>query len=571
MKKLIALLALVLCSFLPSYAAKDAILAESGLKFKYDLITKEEHPMIILGGYNPNIGTITSISTAGSNALFTTAIGGTASVPSVNFALAQATAYKYWGNNTGTTATPSFVGPIAMQGGGTGASLTPSAGAIPVSGASQMALLPAGGLYTQLAINAAGSPAYAFGLMGFQGISSATTLGIFNPSYNAISASSNFTVTLPPAINCPGKLFILEQVSGSGTVTLAGNGSDTIEGSSSITLLNKVSVVFISDGVSTWRSAGGGTTFNSLAPSTALGGILYGNGVNTYGNLPLGLPYQVIGNSGSGIGYLNGLFGITAQTTSVTLTTSSPSYNTIAPGSSPATVTLPVANTCGGKVFIIEQISGTGSVTISRSSSDTIEGNTSIAGINANTPYGYISDGSSTWRAISSAGLSFNQLAPTAATGAILATSAANTYSSVAGNTTTTRQFWTSLGTGSASTLPFPSALTLADMPVGAGSVANGGVQSASFTAAISQNYSVSLASANVTCTLPDATLYAGQNIELGISAVATGNSFGLGFATTSSQTIDGLTAANFPGMNDLYGKIVFRSEGGNWRVVSRS
>lgn len=91
--------------------------------------------------------------------------------------------------------------------------------------------------------------------------------------------------------------------------------------------------------------------------------------------------------------------GVAAQTTgTVTLTTASASYQTIAPGGSTLTVNLPPAAASLSKNFIFEQISGTGIATLVANGTDTIEGLATINHLIIGVPIGLISDGVSTWR-----------------------------------------------------------------------------------------------------------------------------------------------------------------------------
>lgn len=96
-------------------------------------------------------------------------------------------------------------------------------------------------------------------------------------------------------------------------------------------------------------------------------------------------------------GALNGVAALTGTTT---LTALSAGYETVAPGSSPATITLPAAASCPSKVFVIEQISGSGTVTLSPNGTDNLEGSSTSVTLATGVPIGLVSDGSNTWRSI---------------------------------------------------------------------------------------------------------------------------------------------------------------------------
>ncbi|MGH9440303.1 MAG: hypothetical protein ACRD22_21155, partial [Terriglobia bacterium] len=61
--------------------------------------------------------------------------------------------------------------------------------------------------------------------------------------------------------------------------------------------VNWAQPVGIANGGTGQTSAAAG--FNSLAPPTSSGGLIYGTGVNTYGNLSLGVTGQCLGSNGT--------------------------------------------------------------------------------------------------------------------------------------------------------------------------------------------------------------------------------------------------------------------------------
>lgn len=90
-----------------------------------------------------------------------------------------------------------------------------------------------------------------------------------------------------------------------------------------------------------------------------------------------------------------------------------------------------------------------------------------------------------------------------------------------------------------------------------------------SFSALISHFYSVSLASGNVTATLPDATTSSG--LQLIIQVSAPGSSHALTIATVSSQTINGAAAGSLSTLNTVPQTYVFTSDGSNWWTMSEA
>ena len=64
----------------------------------------------------------------------------------------------------------------------------------------------------------------------------------------------NVTITLPPAANFTGKIYVLKRNDSSGnTLTIDTTGSDTIDASASITLAALACNVVQSDGETTWH------------------------------------------------------------------------------------------------------------------------------------------------------------------------------------------------------------------------------------------------------------------------------------------------------------------------------
>src|ERR1700733_14020375 len=231
----------------------------TGLKYKLGIINSKEHP-VIFKSWNPNFGSVTSVSNGAGNILFNLGVTGGTTAAVVNATLNSAAAYTIYGNFTSGSAVPAF-GIPPMLAGGTGAALTPTAGSLFYSTASVGALLGIG-LTNQGLTVSSGLPSWAFGFQGVQALTSATTLTNTSPSYNTIAlGSGGGSITFPQASTCSGKLIICEKISGAGAVTLASHSGDTLEGSTSVTVLSSLPYGYVSDGVSTWRATG-------MSPST---------------------------------------------------------------------------------------------------------------------------------------------------------------------------------------------------------------------------------------------------------------------------------------------------------------
>lgn len=94
-------------------------------------------------------------------------------------------------------------------------------------------------------------------------------------------------------------------------------------------------------------------------------------------------------------------------------------------------------------------------------------------------------------------------------------------------------------------------------------------VKTANFNAAIGALDLVDLATAgaNVTCTLPDATLYSGQSILVMVQTVSAGHH--VLFASTSSQTVNGSDVGSLPVLVNVNQTYLFVSDDSNWWTVS--
>jgi hypothetical protein len=93
--------------------------------------------------------------------------------------------------------------------------------------------------------------------------------------------------------------------------------------------------------------------------------------------------------------------------------------------------------------------------------------------------------------------------------------------------------------------------------------------ESSSFSALISHFYSVSLSSAAVTATLPDATTCSGQQLIVQVAA-GTGSHV-LTIATVSSQDINGAAASSLSTLSTVPQCYVFTSDGSNWWTMSEA
>jgi hypothetical protein len=294
------------------------------------------------------------------------------------------------------------------------------------------------------------------------------------------------------------------------------NGTHWAPGSPAINLNQLVNSGALVSQVPVWN----GTNW---VPQTLSGG---GGG----GGLPVGgSDNKILSYASSTAGWFNGLSTVSSLTvnTGATLTVNSPSVIVVAPSGSDQVLYLPVASTCLGQMFTIVQ-SYTFSLyetTIETQGSDHIElfnglsgtpfgGQLVIGGNGHGIPYSapvtVISDGINCW----------HQLAPSQ-----------QPYA------------------------PAPLALNVV-------------AQSSDFNAHTQEVDLVTLTSANVTATLPDATLYPGQQLVV-ILNQGSSSSYSLLFATTAGQLIN---ASNFwynQGFSGGTQAIVFTfiSNGTNWNA----
>jgi hypothetical protein len=68
-------------------------------------------------------------------------------------------------------------------------------------------------------------------------LSSSTTISATHHTIQATAASGNITLTLPPAGNVIGKIYVIKRIDATGnTLTVAGDGSETIDGAASFTI-----------------------------------------------------------------------------------------------------------------------------------------------------------------------------------------------------------------------------------------------------------------------------------------------------------------------------------------------
>jgi hypothetical protein len=73
----------------------------------------------------------------------------------------------------------------------------------------------------------------------------------------ADATSASFTITLPAAVGCPGRIYYIKKVNSGNTVTIGRTGSNTIDGATSQSLSTQWSFYqLVSDGSSQWYIIG---------------------------------------------------------------------------------------------------------------------------------------------------------------------------------------------------------------------------------------------------------------------------------------------------------------------------
>lgn len=312
-------------------------------------------------------------------------------------------------------------------------------------------------------------------------------------------------------------LTALQQGSATTGQSLMWNGSHWSPGNPLVSLNNLLQTGALTGQVPVWNGS-------NWVPQTLSGG---GGG----GGLPPGgSDNKILSYSGSSAGWFNGLSTVSSLVvnTGATLTVNSPSVIVVAPSGSDQSIYLPVASTCLGKMFTFVQSNPSFSVyatDVLLQGSDTVEGfnapaNTpfgvslSIGGSGHGTPYSapitVISDGVNCW----------HQLAPPA-----------QPY------------------------IPAPLALNVVN-------------QSSDFSANTSEADVVTLTSSDVTCSLPDATAFPGQQLVV-ILNQGSSSSFSLKFATTGGQLINSSNFWYAQGFNGGTQATVFNfiSNGTNWNA----
>jgi hypothetical protein len=120
---------------------------------------------------------------------------------------------------------------------------------------------------------------------------------------------------------------------------------------------------------------------------------------------------------------------------------------------------------------------------------------------------------------------------------------------------------------GSAATPTF-RALTLADLPASYGAPTIT-AKTTSFSASAGVWYTLTNPTANVVCTLPDATTCAGQTVAAFLTTNS--HSVNLSLATVSSQTVGGLSAGSLSNLTSNGSNFMVWSDGANWQFFNRT
>lgn len=293
-------------------------------------------------------------------------------------------AHKFYGNNTGSTATPDFyqVDFSDLSGtASTGQIPDLSATYSPIAGNSSLVTLGTigTGTWQGTAVGTAyGGTGNAFGgsnITGTQTITTTTTLTATSANY-LFSDGTARTVNMPEASTCAGKVFYFF-----GAQSVAKQGSDTIIGSSTTQCLGTAtddSFALISDGVNNWSYYQ--LPFKNIQQSASVAQFMLwdGNRISLKARAASSTLPVLDGTLFGGSTSLNaeGTTNTTASTLS--LATTGTVLQALDSTSNSITVTLPEASSSSAKHVKFYRKSASNTVTIQRAGSDTIDGSTSF-------------------------------------------------------------------------------------------------------------------------------------------------------------------------------------------------
>ncbi|MGC4101986.1 beta strand repeat-containing protein [Ferruginibacter sp.] len=407
----------------------------------------------------------------------------------------------------------------------------------------------------------------------------AATTATASDNLLVFTGSSATTVTLPTAVGCDGRSYVIKNASAGSVLTIATTASQTIEGAASWALSNaNETVTLISNGAN-WQITTAGTpgavsnswnqNGNSVASMKSLG-TTSNYSLPFVTNNTEWMRLTNTGNLGIATTAPNSTFDVRGSVstnyrafTAATTATATDNLLTFT-GSSPATLTLPTAVGCDGRSYVVKNASASSVLTIATTSSQTIDGAASWALSTSNESITLTSNGAN-WQ-ISTAGTP----------------GAANTNWAQNGNAVSAIK---TLGTTTNYSLPFVTNNTEWMRLTNTGNLGiattapnstfdvRGSVSTnyrgftAATTATASDNLLVFTGTTATTVTLPTAVGCDGRSYMIK-NASTTGPTPVLTIATTSSQTIDGSASWT---LTSAFETVTLISNGANWNIAGQS
>ncbi|MGG9961347.1 beta strand repeat-containing protein [Ferruginibacter sp. SUN106] len=413
----------------------------------------------------------------------------------------------------------------------------------------------------------------------------ASTTAASTDNLLVFTGTSAATVTLPTAVGCDGRSYMIKNASTTGptpVLTIATTSAQTIDGAASWTLTSaNESITLISNGanwhITTQRTPG--TVSNDWTQDGNSLSAVKSLGTTSNHSLPFitnNTEKMRLTNTGSlGIATAtpNSTFDVRGSVSTnyraFTANTAAAATDNLLvfTGTSAATVTLPTAVGCDGRSYVIKNASTTGPtpvLTIATTSAQTIDGAASWTLTAANKSVTIISNGSN-WHVTTES-----------------TPGAASTQWTQDGDNVSSVK---SLGTTSNYSLPFITNNTEKMRLTNAGSLGistatpnstfdvRGSVSTnyraftANTAAASTDNLLVFTGTSAATVTLPTAVGCDGRSYMIK-NASATGPTPVLSIATTSAETIDGAASWSLTSVNET---VTLISNGANWMVSAQS
>jgi VCBS repeat-containing protein len=214
-------------------------------------------------------------------------------------------------------------------------------------------------------------------------ITSVTTLSATASTFQyADATSAAYAVTLPAAGSSVDKVLFIKKIdSVAHNVTVTCAGSDTIEGSATVVLSTQYQWIWIqSDGTSVWKVLGRTVPSSGIAPGGDTYLLVSADVTNLPNSRTLTAGANIFftdGGAGSTFTIATGTY--TASSGSGSLTSSSNEIQNVSAAGGATVITLPTAASQAGKQFTIKKSdSSANTVTVTRASSDTIDGATTF-------------------------------------------------------------------------------------------------------------------------------------------------------------------------------------------------